>query len=92
MSRFPMMAFLFKTFMPQTIKKFSEDTKTHESHTMALIEKYVHMTSSSQYEADNHVHRRLAKPEPRPDFLTRVLEQKEDITPVQLAAHASDFV
>ncbi|KAK3687929.1 cytochrome P450 [Podospora appendiculata] len=74
MSRFPFVAFLFRTLMPGTIRKFSEDTKTHENHTMALIEK------------------RLAKPKPRPDFLTRVLEQKEDITPVQLAAHASDFV
>ncbi|TGJ85027.1 hypothetical protein E0Z10_g3715 [Xylaria hypoxylon] len=38
------------------------------------------------------IERRLSKPDPRPDFLTRTLEQKPDITAVQLAAHASDFV
>ncbi|KAI9168058.1 Cytochrome P450 monooxygenase BOA3 [Paramyrothecium foliicola] len=74
MNRFPLAAFLFKTLMPQSVKKWSEDTRTHEAHTMALIEK------------------RLAKPEPRPDFLTRVVEQNQDISAVQLAAHASDFV
>ncbi|KAI0407176.1 cytochrome P450 [Xylaria palmicola] len=74
MSRFPLVATVFKLLMPGSINKLMEDTKIHEDHTMALIEK------------------RLAKPDPRPDFLTRVLEQKADITSVQLAAHASDFV
>ena len=37
-------------------------------------------------------HRRINNPDPRPDFLTRILEQEENISTVQLAAHASDFV
>ncbi|KAF9776194.1 hypothetical protein IL306_005668 [Fusarium sp. DS 682] len=74
MSRFPWMAQVFMWLMPGTIKKLTEDTKTHEDHTMALIEK------------------RINNPDPRPDFLTRILEQEENISTVQLAAHASDFV
>ncbi|KAI0195873.1 cytochrome P450 [Astrocystis sublimbata] len=74
MSRFPSLAWLFKTLAPQRIEEFSRDTREHEAYTMALI------------------NNRLSKPDSRPDFLTRTLEQKSNITAVQLAAHASDFV
>ncbi|KAK4210840.1 cytochrome P450 [Rhypophila decipiens] len=74
MSRFPWMAQIFMWLMPGAIRKMTEDTKIHENHTMALIE------------------RRVNNPDPRPDFLTRILEQEENISTVQLAAHASDFV
>lgn len=39
------------------------------------------------------VNRRLQNPSSRPDFLTRMLEDKsQELRDVQIAAHASDFV
>ena len=39
MNRFPFFAKIFKILMPGVIEALVRDTKTHESHTMALIEK-----------------------------------------------------
>ncbi|KAI1380476.1 benzoate 4-monooxygenase cytochrome P450 [Hypoxylon crocopeplum] len=76
MSRFPMVAAVFKWLMPGTIDKLIEDTRAHEAHTIDLVDQ------------------RLKNITDRPDFLTRMLEnrEKDDISDVQIAAHASDFV
>lgn len=76
MARFPLLAKILKILMPGTIDKLTQDTKVHEAHTLDLVEK------------------RVSKPTNRPDFLTRILESRDEneISNLQLAAHASDFV
>ncbi|KAL8826317.1 MAG: hypothetical protein Q9191_003868 [Dirinaria sp. TL-2023a] len=91
MNRFPLFATIFKFIMPKKLEAWIEDTKTHEAYTMALIKKWVFgrlyangLTSTN---------RRLHNPSTRPDFLTRMLEDKsQELKDVQIAAHASDFV
>ena len=39
MARFPWAAGLFKILTPKTIEALIQDTKTHEAHTLALIER-----------------------------------------------------
>jgi len=75
-NRFPELATIFKTIMPGAIRKITEDTKKHEAHTMALVQK------------------RINKESDRPDFMTRMLENrdKDEVSDIQLAAHSSDFV
>ncbi|KAL9123064.1 MAG: hypothetical protein Q9187_000391 [Circinaria calcarea] len=75
-NRFPIIAKLFKAIMPRTIENLIRDTKIHERHTLDLIQ------------------RRIQHPSDRPDFLTRILDDRDtnNISDVQLAAHASDFV
>ncbi|KAF1993248.1 cytochrome P450 [Amniculicola lignicola CBS 123094] len=74
--RFPVFARIFKFLMPSAINALIKDTRTHESYTMALVEK------------------RLQKSNNRPDFLNRMIENREmyNISEVQIAAHSSDFV
>ena len=76
MHRFPTFGSVVRTVAPGWLQKLSRDTKIHEGHTLALID------------------RRLQNPSARPDFLTRILEDRDikQISNVQLAAHASDFV
>ncbi|KAI0396354.1 cytochrome P450 [Xylariaceae sp. FL0594] len=76
MTRFPLIGQVFQWLMPGTIAKLIEDTRKHEAHTIALVDK------------------RLKNPSDRPDFLTRMLENrdKDSISDIQIAAHASDFV
>lgn len=76
MTRFPMLAQIFKFLMPKAIEKLVKDTRMHETHTIELVE------------------RRVNNPTDRPDFLTRILEERDEkqISNIQLAAHASDFV
>ncbi|KAI1281081.1 cytochrome P450 [Xylaria sp. FL0933] len=76
MSRFPLIANIFQWLMPGTIAKLVADTRAHEAHTTALVDK------------------RLKNISDRPDFLTRMIESREtnNISDIQIAAHASDFV
>ncbi|KAL4961628.1 cytochrome P450 [Aspergillus stella-maris] len=74
MSRFPLLAGCITYLVPGILQSSIEDSRKHEAHTMALVE------------------RRMRNPSPRPDFLTRILEQDMSISRVQLAAHSSDFV
>ncbi|KAI9775446.1 MAG: hypothetical protein M1816_005936, partial [Peltula sp. TS41687] len=73
---FPFFARLFKILMPGAINALIKDTRTHEAYTMDLITKRVNKLTD------------------RPDFLTRILEHRneDEISDVQVAAHASDFV
>lgn len=75
-NRFPFFAKIFKLCMPGAINALIQDTRTHEAHTMRLIKGRVNKTTD------------------RPDFLTKILETRDqdDISDVQIAAHASDFV
>jgi hypothetical protein len=93
MNRFPFLAKVFKMVMPGTINAMIEDTRTHEAHTMDLIERYTipQLGMTGELTGDT---RRVNNPTDRPDFLTRILENRkvDEISNVQLAAHASDFV
>ncbi|KAJ2998227.1 hypothetical protein NUW58_g388 [Xylaria curta] len=76
MSRFPLIGKVFQWLMPGTIERLIADTRKHEAHTIGLVEKRLNNLSD------------------RPDFLTRMLEsrEKDSISDIQIAAHASDFV
>lgn len=80
--------------MPKVIEALVEDTKTHEAYTLALIKKLVSCDLCfSRYHGLMSLNRRLQNPSVRPDFLTRMLEDKSiELSDVQIAAHASDFV
>jgi hypothetical protein len=39
-NRFPLFAMIFKAVMPKAIDALKRDTRTHEAHTMALIDRY----------------------------------------------------
>ncbi|KAI1267667.1 cytochrome P450 [Xylariaceae sp. FL1019] len=57
------------------------------------IGKMLEDTASHEKYTMSLIDRRLGSPSTRPDFLTRMLENRpEDLTDVQIAAHASDFV
>lgn len=95
LNRFPLIAKVFKAAMPNIIEALIQDTRTHEAHTMALIQRYIFCIL--QLESRRFLilkQRRIKNPSSRPDFLTRILENRENenISDVQLAAHASDFV
>ncbi|KAI6084939.1 benzoate 4-monooxygenase cytochrome P450 [Hypoxylon rubiginosum] len=76
MKRFPLLAEVIKRLMPGKIEKLVQETKVHESYSLNLIKK------------------RLANKTPRKDFVTSILENKDsdNISDIQLAAHASDFI
>lgn len=92
-NRFPVLQKLVKFCFPKVIDALVEDTKTHEAHTMRLIERHESLVIGSCRQLMISI-RRLQNPSNRPDFLTRILESREtsNISKVQLAAHASDFV
>lgn len=97
MNRFPMVATILKTLMPGAIEKLVADTKTHEAHTIELIERSVIEVPLVECDESDELigfARRVNNPTDRPDFLTRILEDRDikQISNVQLAAHASDFV
>ena len=95
MNRFPFFATLFKFVLPKKLEALIEDTKTHEANTLAMVKKLISPAQSVSNRASDlmFVYRRLQNPSSRPDFLTRMLEQKsQEHTDVQIAAHASDFV
>ena len=74
--RFPFFAKVVMMVAPGAIQKAIADTKINEQYAIDLIRK------------------RIARKSCRKDFVTRILEQKDadDISDIQLAAHASDFV
>ena len=74
--RFPMVGATLKTLMAGTIRRLVADTKLNEQHSLDLIEK------------------RVVRHSDRKDFMTRILEhrEKDEVSNVQLAAHAADFV
>ncbi|KAA8909875.1 benzoate 4-monooxygenase cytochrome P450 [Sphaerosporella brunnea] len=74
--RFPLVASIFKTLFPGVLKKITENTKKHEDYSMNLVKK------------------RINRKTDRKDFFARILENREqfNLSDVQLAAHASDFV
>ena len=74
--RFPLVAKLVMTLAPGAIQKAVADTKTNEQYSVDLT------------------HKRIMRETDRKDFLTRILEhrQEEQISDIQIAAHASDFV
>lgn len=75
-SRFPALAWLFKKFMPNKIEKLVQDTRSHEAHTMNLIQKRLQM----QTERPDFLTRILEH------------RDSDGVSDIQLAAHASDFV
>ena len=74
--RFPLVAKLAMTLAPGTIQKAIADTKINERYSIDLIQ------------------RRILRITDRKDFLTRILDhqEEENVSDVQIAAHASDFV
>ncbi|MCJ1258246.1 Cytochrome P450 monooxygenase orf11 [Lignoscripta atroalba] len=76
MTRLPALAKVFKVLFPGMIRKLNEDTKKHEAYTIDLV------------------NQRIRRETDRKDFMTRLLEIRDEynITDIQLAAHASDFV
>ncbi len=96
MIRFPWIAKLVQVLMPKAIEALIQDTRTHEAHTLALIERWPLVIPTPKFAAEvlTWNTRRLNNPSKRPDFLTRILEDQDasSISKVQLAAHASDFV
>ncbi|KAL8954791.1 MAG: hypothetical protein Q9183_006931, partial [Haloplaca sp. 2 TL-2023] len=68
--------FLRTLFMAVTPASKFEDTKKHEAYTVDLVTK------------------RINRKTDRKDFMTRILENRDqsEISDIQLAAHASDFV
>ena len=74
--RFPLVAKIFLTLMPGTLRRTIAETKIFEQKCIDLIEE------------------RATRKGARPDFMSRVLEQRDptQIPNVQLAAHAADFV
>ncbi|XEV01653.1 hypothetical protein FSHL1_006940 [Fusarium sambucinum] len=75
-NRFPWLGAIFQTMFPKLLKKLIEDTRKHEAYTLGLVK------------------RRVAQDSGRKDFLTKIMEARksEDISDIQIAAHASDFV
>jgi hypothetical protein len=80
---------------PGFIGKILEDTRKHEAHTMSLVRRYgllpftfVNVLRSLT------VSRRLKTNSDRPDFLTRIIEERKahNISEHQIAAHSSDFM
>ena len=95
MNRFPVLAKIFMAVMPSRMEKLTQDTRKHESHTIELIERSTLLVLDlGSFKELICGHRRLKNPSDRPDFLTRILETRdaEEISNIQLAAHASDFV
>jgi cytochrome P450 len=75
--RFPGLATALMPLFRSKINKLTEDTRTNEEFAIALV--------------DERIARKANK---RKDFMTRILEQRDpsQVSDVQLAAHASDFV
>ncbi|KAI6773102.1 hypothetical protein HG530_004060 [Fusarium avenaceum] len=75
-NRFPWLGAIFQFLFPALLKKLIEDTRKHEAYTMGLVKK------------------RKTQDSCRKDFLTKIMEARasEDISDIQIAAHASDFV
>ncbi|KAI9653414.1 MAG: hypothetical protein M1821_007079 [Bathelium mastoideum] len=74
--RFPTIASAFLSLMPGALQKIIEQTKVFERKCIELMEK------------------RVAKKDAHPDFMTRILEERDpsEVSDIQLAAHAADFV
>ncbi|KAL4978762.1 benzoate 4-monooxygenase cytochrome P450 [Aspergillus desertorum] len=74
--RFPNLAKVFLALFPGKIKKLTEQTRQNEDLAFNLVQ------------------RRIQRKTDRKDFLTRILEQRDpaQVSDLQLAAHASDFV
>lgn len=74
--RFPTVATIFKLLFPGKLKALTAQTKQNEDLAFDLVR------------------RRIQKKTDRKDFMTRILEQRNprEVSDLQLAAHASDFV
>ncbi|KAH8660701.1 benzoate 4-monooxygenase cytochrome P450 [Tricladium varicosporioides] len=74
--RFPWIGMIFQKVFSGMLKKLIEDTRTHEAYTMKLVQERINRKTDRQ------------------DFMTRILEsrEKDGLTDIQIAAHASDFV
>lgn len=75
--RFPGLTATFMPLLESKIRKLTEDTLTNEEFAIELVK-----------------HRIVRKDDARKDFMTRILEQRDpaQVSDLQLAAHASDFV
>ncbi|KAL2829477.1 benzoate 4-monooxygenase cytochrome P450 [Aspergillus cavernicola] len=74
--RFPLLGSIFLTLFPGKMQALIAETKQNEQLALELIQ------------------RRVAKDTDRKDFMTRILRQRDptQVSDLQLAAHASDFV
>jgi cytochrome P450 len=75
--RFPGLATVVMPIFKSKIDKLTEDTRTNEEFAITLVAKRISRKANT-----------------RKDFITRILEQRDpsQVSDVQLAAHASDFV
>lgn len=75
--RFPGLTTVLMPLFKSKITKLTEDTRTNEDFAIRLVEGRISRKANT-----------------RKDFMTRILEQRDpsQVSDVQLAAHASDFV
>ncbi|PVH91509.1 benzoate 4-monooxygenase cytochrome P450 [Periconia macrospinosa] len=76
LARFPLLGKIYMYVRPGWWRNLTEGSKTHERYTLDLL------------------HKRVNAKTDRKDFMTSILDNREEynISDVQLAAHASDFV
>ena len=95
LARFPLLGKIHMLLNPSWLKQLMDGARKHESYTIQMVEKWV---SNAQYLARllTYILRRIKQKTDRKDFMTSLLEEdnrnKYNISTIQLAAHASDFV
>ncbi|CAP80267.1 Pc12g06400 [Penicillium rubens Wisconsin 54-1255] len=79
--------------LADAFKRFPAFATTFKWLFPKAIERMLEDTAGHENYTISLIDKRLGNPSTRPDFLTRMLENRpEDLTDVQIAAHASDFV
>jgi cytochrome P450 len=82
--RFPGAATLLKPVFRGKLAKLTADARSNEDAAVKLVDRRIQMQKAA--DEGRRAHRR--------DFMTRILEQRDpkEVSDLQLAAHASDFV
>lgn len=92
LNRFPLLGKLYMSLFPGWLKRLTDGSAKHESYTLKLIDRYGQTSKPPHPELNTC--RRLEQTSGRKDFMTSILENQEkyNISRIQFAAHASDFV
>lgn len=90
--RFATIGKLVMLLLPGKVMAIIEDTKINERYSIDLVKKWANVLVTCEKALINH--RRINKKTDRKDFLTRILEHRDEnnVSDIQIAAHASDFV
>lgn len=93
--RFPLLGKVFMTLNPGWLTRLMEGARRHEAYTMEMVQRYDHCMKHDGLSLTVRV-RRINERTERKDFMTNLLKSKDreqyNISTIQLAAHASDFV